>query len=226
MITIITPTGGRPEAFALCEKYMARQSLKPDQWIVVDDYPQETICTMGQEIIRPEPFWSEGQMTLPRNLLAGLNQAKGDIVLVIEDDDWYHPDYIKIMAEKLKDHDLVGEGGAWYYNIKNYRYITHDNKEHASLCQTGFSKNILEPIKKLISNNLDQMFLDLKIWKLECNKLIFERLPINIGIKGMPGRGGIGYGHRDTMGKPDSEAFVLLKEWIGLPDSEIYANMK
>ena len=37
MITIVTPTGDRPLAFALCQHWMMNQTVKPDQWIVVDD---------------------------------------------------------------------------------------------------------------------------------------------------------------------------------------------
>ena len=34
---VITPTGDRPEAFALCVKWMKSQDLSPHVWVVVDD---------------------------------------------------------------------------------------------------------------------------------------------------------------------------------------------
>ena len=42
--TIITPTGDRPDAFELCCKYVQRQTIKPVEWIVIDD--GETPTTM------------------------------------------------------------------------------------------------------------------------------------------------------------------------------------
>ena len=38
MIQLLTPTGMRPEAFALCERWMAAQTYDgPCTWFVVDD---------------------------------------------------------------------------------------------------------------------------------------------------------------------------------------------
>jgi len=37
IITAITPTGDRPLALALCQQWMDAQTVRPDQWIVVDD---------------------------------------------------------------------------------------------------------------------------------------------------------------------------------------------
>ena len=214
-VTIITPTGGRSEAFALCEKYMARQTLKPDQWLVVDDYLPRTACTMGQEVIYPAHTWKEGDMTLTKNLLEALQKATGDYILIIEDDDWYSPKYIETMVSYLKEHDLVGEGRAKYYNIFNSRCMIHTNMEHASLCQTAFTKKLIPDIIKTVKDNITQKFIDIEIWKIDCKKIIFDGKNICVGIKGMPGRGGIGYGHKDKMGKPDTRRFHLLKQWIG-----------
>lgn len=225
MITLITPTGGRPEAFALCEKYMARQSVKFDQWLVIDDYPVPTECTMGQEVIRPEPLWKDGGMTLPRNLLAGLQAAEGEYILIIEDDDWYSPEYIKTLVEKLQTYDLAGEGKARYYNIQNYRHMTHTNMKHASLCQTGFRRSILQKVMHCVEGNTGRGFIDLFIWELEVNKMVFAGSQTCLGIKGMPGRSGIGYGHTDRMGAPDRRPLHTLKKWIG-PEAIVYEQFK
>ena len=94
-ISVITLTGGREIAFTLCERWMKRQTLKPDEWIVVDDYEKRTKCKMGQKVIRRKPFWRPGEMTLQKNLLEALKIVTGDIILIIEDDDWYSPNYIE-----------------------------------------------------------------------------------------------------------------------------------
>ncbi len=225
MITVITPTGGRPEAFRLCEFYMSRQTIKPDQWIVVDDCPEATECNMGQQVIRPQPFWQPGDMTLPRNIYAALGAVRGQVVLIMEDDDWYAPNYIEIAVGRLQNHDLIGEGCAKYYNIQNFRMVGHSNRKHASLCQTVFSSKLIPKVEKVVLSNMTQKFLDLNIWKLPVRKKIYTDHITSVGIKGMPGRGGIGYGHTDRMGSEDVGPFKELQKWIG-EDYKIYENLR
>ena len=62
LITILTPTGARPEGFALCEKYIAGQTVLQYfnlDWIVVDDCYPETKCTMGQRYVRATRDWNK-----------------------------------------------------------------------------------------------------------------------------------------------------------------------
>jgi hypothetical protein len=68
-IVLVTPTGDRPEAFALCEKYVASQTVKPDVWIVVDDGEVPAVCTMKQHYIRRNRQIDEMSHTLPLNMV-------------------------------------------------------------------------------------------------------------------------------------------------------------
>src|SRR5687768_6841694 len=52
VITVITPTADRPAAWPLAERWMARQTVQPDQWIVADDGIAPAPLTMGQQHIR------------------------------------------------------------------------------------------------------------------------------------------------------------------------------
>ena len=86
MITLITPTCDRPEAFSLCEFWMSRQTYDGEiQWIVVDDGNTPVCTTQGQEYIRREPGLAT-QHSLRENFLEGLKHSKGDKIFVIEDD--------------------------------------------------------------------------------------------------------------------------------------------
>lgn len=238
-ISVITPTGGRPLAFKLCELWMSRQTRQPDQWIVVDDYPVTTECTMGQTVIRREPFWTpEGGITLQKNLIEGLKAVTGDIVIIIEDDDWYHPEYIKTVAQKFeqlipyeedKFPHMVGGAIAMYYNINNYSYIIYNNIHHASLCQTAFSSKLIPQVNIIANYFIKERWLDGRIWQYaKCNKLTYlSKIPPTIGIKGLPGRPGAGEGHTSyltnkTMPFIDEEPFELLEKWIGKKGTQIY----
>lgn len=238
-ISLITPTGGRPEAFNLCEHWISQQTVKPDEWIVVDDYPEATKTSMNQKVIRREPFWKNKEMTLPINLAMGIMAATGDIIFVIEDDDWYSSNYIESMIKKIQNFDLVGEGLAKYYNIKTNFYYIHNNLNHAGLFQTVFKKEISKEIINLILSNKNEKYIDGLIWKfINRNKKIFiSKSPLSIGIKGLPGRMGIGYFHTENscknfvgttklgVGKKDLSPFETLKVWIGDKDVKKYYSL-
>lgn len=217
MITLITPTGTRPEAFALCEKMMARQTYKgPRQWIVVDDGEVQTKCTMKQEYYRGPKIWTPGINTQRLNMDVALQKAKGEFIFVIEDDDWYHPTYIEHMLEMLKHADIAGEGLAKYFNLQVPGYKEMQNQAHASLSQTAIRGRIKDFLYKAV--NSGEKYFDIELWKTahryECSMVIASNTKTTIGIKGFPGREGIGAGHRakDCIYNPD---LSKLKAWIG-----------
>ena len=47
MLTLLTATGARPEAWAICERLMARQTYAgPVRWIIVDAGPEAQPVTL------------------------------------------------------------------------------------------------------------------------------------------------------------------------------------
>lgn len=55
-------------------------------------------------------------------------------------------------------------------------------------------------------------------------RTLFSNRGISIGIKGMPGRGGLGAGHRNKSLSERDSSWAKLIEWIG-PDARIYMEM-
>ena len=101
MLTLLTPTGRRQKQFELCEKWIARQTLQDFNWIVDDDCDPVTATTLGQRVIRTQcPHLG---CTLGWNVRRGLEEGPFDRLLIIEDDCWYHPEYLATMNE-LFDH--------------------------------------------------------------------------------------------------------------------------
>lgn len=235
-ITIITPTGGRPLAFKLCEQWMKRQTLQPDEWIVIDDYEIPTKCTMGQKVIRRQPFWQPGEMTLQKNLLEALKIVTGDIILIIEDDDWYSRDYIKNMVEKFKTLSegkpignsslIVGESISLYYHIRNFSYYHFNNINHTSLFQTAFTKDLIPQVNDLLVKYQDQLYFDGHLWReiKNCNKVTFlTRSPWSIGIKGLHWkRVAKTFGHFTGLSFLDEKHFFLPNKIMGEKDANIY----
>lgn len=230
-ISVITPTGGRHLSFKLCELWMSRQKRKPDEWIVVDDYLEPTKTFMNQKIIRPQPFWKNGDITLARNIIKGLEVATGDIIFIMEDDDWYHPDYIEFFESKYsedKDLMLLGEGITPYYNVFNNKWMVNTNVKHAGLFQTSFRKDIILEVLYITLKKQEkkEIYIDSAIWNIECKKnLYFLDKPLSVGIKGLPGRVGLGYFHtKDYPNTTQQDTFLRKKlcQWIGNKDKEKY----
>ena len=230
LVTLITPGGGRPEAFKLSEMYRARQDYKGEiQWIVADDNPKDpVVCTMGQEHIFGALQWRPGINTLRYNFAAAIEKVRGSIILVWENDDAYvSPSYISIMVDYLKYADLVGETWVTYYNLKIKGFREMQNTLHASTCQTGFTKAYLPWFERAVHSG--EQFLDIFLYQQARARghkhILFHGLNLCVGMKGLPGRGGIGFGHTNTHEFTPDSNFVKLKQLVGEEDAKLYINM-
>lgn len=211
----------------MCERYMARQTFTDWRWIVVDDCRPETNCTIGQTVIRPDKPWLPGGIpTQNRNLLLALDQVNTEFVAFIEDDDWYGPKHLETLCGHLEGVAIVGELPSRYYNVKHRMFRIMPPGGHASLCQTGFRAELLERVKVICELNDTT---DVLLWHQVRSMSVFSRLYFGnhvIGIKGLPGRPGVGIGHypklRPTYWAPDWK-LETLAEWIG-EDVELYRS--
>ncbi len=230
MIVALTPTGGRPEAFALCEKYMARQTVMPDAWIVVDDVDPPTRCTMGQQIVRPEPrhqHYPEPN-SQHRNILAGLPVMGGDDLLIFfEDDDWYSAEYIetqKQFADRYPHLGMFGQVPSRYYRVDERASRVFEDTPHSSLASTAFRGRMLEAIQYACES---RAWLDTYLWKrFGANQgFLWSDIQV-VGIKGMPGRAGVSAAHRQEVAGDERWQtdlnLVTLERWIGKEDASAY----
>jgi hypothetical protein len=222
MLTLLTATGARPEAWAICERLMARQTYAGSvRWVIVDDGPEPQPVTLKRagwdiEVIRPVPFWEPGQNTQARNLAAGMAVIPDDARLVVwEDDDYYGPGYLADVNKWLKPNRwLVGEMRARYYNVATRRGQQLCNERHASLCSTAMQGEGVKAFRHVLQSA--EKFIDMQLWR-QCPGRLFSTRHV-VGIKGMPGRGGIGCGHGDDFGRP-----MKLSDWIG-EDAALYGQ--
>ena len=222
MLTLLTATGMRPEAWAICEKLMMRQTYQGAvHWIIVDDGEQPQPITFFRKgwvlsFIRPMPRWEEGQNTQARNLCAGLERVGEDAkVAIIEDDDFYAPEYLEDVARWLDSADLVGESRARYFNVATGVGKQIANTQHSSLCSTAVKGPAIQALKDSVLRN--NKFIDIDLWKKYTGRTFLSQTQHVVGIKGLPGRSGIGMGHR-LSGVAQAG---LLQQWIG-GDSDLY----
>jgi len=203
MITAITPTGDRPLPFALCQQWMKNQTKQPDQWIVIDDGKNPLKPTYSMEYIRREPQDDDPKHTLILNLKKAMPLIKGDKILIVEDDEYYAPEYIEKMSLELDRHNVVGIGDSKYYHLPSGGNFKIGNMDHASLAETGFVESFLPEFNKIL--DMDNVYLDFIIWKVANRNgqgFIFvdsDENPLYLGVKGLPGRPGIGRGHDSRL---------------------------
>ena len=231
MIVLITPTGARPAQFDICTQLMRQQTYTGEvMWVIVDDaYPVSTDKVTddfreGWTIVKvhPQPRWSTGQNTQARNIAAGVQAMKerigetAEAIFIIEDDDYYRPVYLERMMAHT-GHDLWGEMKTIYYNVRHRRHITNANTIHASLFQTAFRPAALPQLMKSLPNK----FIDSVLWATVPDRILFYEGDLAVGIKGMPGRGGIGAGHSRAMNMLPDFDMKWLKAKIG-NDATLY----
>ena len=237
LVTLITPTGGRPEAWIFCQRFIARQSYKGAiQWIVINDiHGTELVISdeikacsnVSMEVYQSSKPWRAGINTQRPNMDDALPHVKGDFIFVIEDDDCYMPDYIKTMMFLMQEFPLVGQGNSRYFNLKERRYKEWQNFTHTSLCETALRKEKLDLLDRAV--NSGDLFMDGALWRIirkENHKyLLFNHIGLVCGIKGLPGKIGIGGGHTPDESFAKDPFLEKLKSWIGLEYAEMYVSL-
>lgn len=221
-VSVLTPTADRPVAFAFCETMMARQTVQPLEWIVADGGEVPVRCTMGQRHIHdPRP---PGASNFANNLLNGIDAAEGDLLVIVEDDDAYFAEHLEHMvAVAERGYRIIGtEDIQRYYNVAARCWRIFDNVG-ASLCQTAIRRELF-PLFRSVIQQCYGNGVDSNLWRSAGrNAWGFSYVMTVVGIKGLPGRVGLGVGHRpDARWHPDPE-LVKLGEWIG-KDVERYRD--
>lgn len=242
-IVLLTPTGARPDQFAICARWMKAQDYNGKVlWVIVDDALPRSTDIVGEKFrqgwtikkVYPEPSWQVGQNTQGRNMVAGLKEIRWSIkeedceaVFIIEDDDYYTPKYLSSMLELRDGADIWGERDTIYYNVRSRGYLLNRNKEWSSLFQTAFTYRSIDNVIALCY----EKFIDLAIFgalsysrnphRIKNKKILPYKKPLAVGIKGMPGRRGIGSGHTASTWMEPDKMMAKLKELIK-DDYEVY----
>lgn len=222
MIVLITPTGARYKQIKLCARWMSQQRYEGEVlWIIVDDaLPRSTDFIPADfrenwNILKvyPTPPWEKGQNTQARNIHAGIQAMRSfcdmdsvTAIFIIEDDDYYSPNYLARTAEQLKGYDLCGELLTIYYNVASRSWMRNGNRQHSSLFQTAFTPAAIPMLEQCWQHK----YIDCNLFNLVQNKHLFMDGDLAIGIKGQDGRGGIGMGHSNLFGyQPDPKGIEL-----------------
>jgi hypothetical protein len=218
----------------LLERYIERQTTDNFFWVVVDDVHDTNKPRRCNTFIRREPKWtSEGGHTMLKNLAIAFRHIEPmspELILFIEDDDWYHPAYIETMQKRImevpQEISLIGENYHRYFNVALRVHMPNRNTAHAALCATGIRGSAIKTCIDYCENDIYQFF-DFWLWKKSGLKGKLYEGDLCVGIKALPGRVGIGLGHYRIFAsqrcRPDLDLEVL-KSVIGEEDAKRYAG--
>ena len=211
---LLTPTrGDRPLFNDQYNELIKSQTLQPDEIIKVD-YP---------------PVSSKKDLGARYRIGIQEAQKRGcNAILLWEDDDWYHPEYLEWMYNKwieLDQPDVFGVHETYYYHIINngLRHLKHEGRSSA------FCTLLKLPYKYSFVQDED-IFFDLHLYKRHAQKYLitktipFENEVLAIGIKHNYGLSG-GSGHLDRFLYQTKGVEAL--SWFNkhCMDSEVYRDI-
>lgn len=227
--TVVTLTGDRHLPFKMCREFVLRQTLLPSQWLIVDDGYSKMRWSQyaGAHYVKRIRRRREPDHTIKLNMLEALKHVKYDKVVIMEDDDWYSPNYCSEMFEALDEVDLAGESGAVYCYWPLSKVVRIESDEHAALFKTAFTRECFELVTDICKTTKGPL-IDVPLWKkFEGSKFLSQqgRPPLAVGMKGLPGRAGTTSGWRPTRkGYSDDPENAYLRKTLG-SDVETYKTL-
>lgn len=151
-VSICTPTFNRRPFIPFAIKCFEHQNYPRDkmEWIIVDD-GTDKIEDLVAHLPYVKYFRYDEKMTLgkKRNLIN--SKATGDIIVYMDDDDYYPPDRVKHAVEKLKDSKALCAGSSamfiYFKHISKMFLFGPYGPNHATAATFAFKKELLDVTK-------------------------------------------------------------------------------
>lgn len=236
MIDILTPSGDRPVQFSLCIDWMRAQTFSgPVHWVIIDDslYGHYDTPTMPSN-------WQITHIKIHRdklpertsqglNLHEGLLHVKYDNIVMVEDDDYYHPKWVELCNEHLSHCDIFSRENIIFYNLKNRTFWdkNYKVKNTSLMVQTAMKRKFVEDLKEICLHPENMYEIEHCLWRLATNKFFLPKdgNEYVIGIKGLLlGRSGMTKMHNQILPSHDPE-YSYLKKTIGEINANKYINL-
>ncbi len=201
VVCLVPTRGDRPTMLSACLEMMRQQTLLPREVMIINQPPLD-------------PSKKDITWRYRTGLeLAQERHPNAELILFIEDDDWYSPSYVEIFYDAWKNAgrpEIFGVGETYYYHMGS-RLIYHEiHQKRASAFCMGVSLKILERMKW---PNDDYSFVDIEMWSQLSGNTFMVSPPIAIGMKGhREGNFFGGAGHNDNLRGYDKEDKDLA--WI------------
>lgn len=163
---LIPDRGDRPKFLQNCMRMMAAQTLQPSEICLVNHAPKSNAIDITERY------------------RIGYDRLRGrgfDLIALIENDDWYAPNYLETMANKwceLGHPNIIGTDYTIYYNL-NVKGIHRINHSHRS---SAFSTCLI-PDMEIKWPHDSEPYTDFRLWETIPGKLFRPTQHICVGIK-------------------------------------------
>jgi hypothetical protein len=210
-VAVVTPHHDSKRSMFLerLKFYMSRQTRQPDMWFIIDE---------------PTPFKPDLTYRVRIGIERAIN-AGADVILIMEDDDWYDPNYIMFMVDGWKRSGkppIFGIGYTLYVHIFAGKYWFSPHKNRASLMSTLVTPQAIESFTYPDDTHV---WLDIDLWKIAGGKTVEPDKYYSVGIKHNIGLCG-GVGHNKSFSKYVSDPnYNELRKHIK-DDLVWYRNLK
>ena len=181
-VSICTPTFNRRPFIPIIIKCFENQTYPREkmEWIIVDD-GTDKIEDLVAHLPYVKYFKYEEKMTLGKKRNISNEIAKGEIIVYMDDDDYYPPDRVKHAVEKLRDSKALCAGSS-----KMFIYFKHINTmyqfgpygpNHATAATFAFKRELLKQTKFHENSSIAEEKIFLKNYtipfvQLDSNKTI------------------------------------------------------
>jgi len=151
-VSVCTPTFNRRPFIPIIIKCFENQTYPRDkmEWIIVDD-GTDKIEDLVANLPYVRYFKYDEKMTLGKKRNISNEKAKGDIIVYMDDDDYYPPERVKHAVDKLRESKALCAGSS-----AMFIYFKHINKmlqfgpygpNHATAATFAFKRELLKDTK-------------------------------------------------------------------------------
>ena len=141
LISVIIPTRNRPELLRRAIASVVAQDYRPIELIIIDNLSDSAV-EVDPGDLECVVHRNSAMLNLPTNRNLGVSMSSGEFVSFLDDDDWYTPNKLSLLAGKMDGIDMcygntsmvgrhgtplgVCRGGTEIDQLMLYRYI-HNN---------------------------------------------------------------------------------------------------
>lgn len=202
---IIPDRGDRPKLTENCIRMIKNQTIEPYQIVHVNFAPLDE---------RPD---------LCKRYKSGYKQlSEVDLIFFIENDDWYHENYLKFMAQQWQEAgepDIFGIDYTYYYHLPTKRYFKYGHEGRASMMNTCIKPGLL------IKWPADHFrFVDMELWRQLRGETIAPEKIYSVGMKGHGEGMHGGTGHNNKLFRYDHEDNGFLMDTLDTESYKFYSN--
>jgi hypothetical protein len=151
-VSICTPTFNRRPFIPMAIKCFEHQTYPKDkmEWIIIDD-GTDKIEDLVSHIPQVKYFKYDEKLTLGKKRNISNEKAKGDIIVYMDDDDYYPPERVKHAVERLKGSKALCAGSSamfiYFKHIDKMLQFGPYGPNHSTAATFAFKRELLNQTK-------------------------------------------------------------------------------